>query len=99
MPILAILAGAAAIQMPTVMLDSYPVPMLDVDGSSKYIAVVTSHDRVEVRRCQHMVWTGMNYLSCEFNDGEHNYNVVIPIVRSAVDVRQPYGYMVAPGTK
>ena len=85
-------AGAA---LPAVTVNSYPVPMLDVDGKSKYVAVVASRG-VEIRRCQHMVVTSRNYLACEFNEGSKSYNVVIPIVREAVDVREPWSY-VAPG--
>ncbi len=96
---LAIFAQAALLQMPALLVNSYPVPMLDVDGSSKYIAVVTSHDGVQVRRCQHMAWTSVNYLACEFNDGGRSYNVVIPVVKEAVDVRQPYDYLPVSGTK
>lgn len=87
--------AAAAVSLAEVTVNSYPAPMLDVDGSKKYVAVVASRG-VEIRQCQHMVVTSLNYLACEFNDGDKSYNVVIPIVREAVDVRQPWGY-VTPG--
>lgn len=86
---------AAPIPLAPVTVSSYPAPMLDVDGGSKYVAVVASRG-VEIRRCQHMVKTSLNYLACEFNDGTRSYNVVIPIVRNAVDVREPWDYL-APG--
>ena len=86
---------AAAVALSPVTVSSYPAPMLDVDGSAKYVAVVASRG-VEIRRCQHMVKVSLNYLACEFNDGARRYNVVIPIVREAVDVREPWNYM-APG--
>jgi hypothetical protein len=82
---------AAAAALPAVTVSSYPVPMLDVDGQSKYVAVVAAHG-VEIRRCQHMVVTKLNYLACELNEGARSYNVIIPIVREAVDVRQPWSY-------
>jgi hypothetical protein len=81
--------------LPAVTVSAYPVPMLDVDGKRKFVAVIGS-DGVEIRRCQHMVVTSRNYLACEFNEGSRRYNVVIPIVRNAVDVREPWSY-VAPG--
>jgi hypothetical protein len=87
--------SAAPIPLAPVTVSSYPAPMLDVDGGAKYVAVVASHG-VEIRRCQHMVAISLNYLACEFNDGARSYNVVIPIVRDAVDVRQPWKYL-APG--
>src|ERR1700756_2584793 len=90
------MGGAAApLPLAPVTRRSSPAPMLDVDGGSKYVAVVAARG-VEIRRCQHMVKTSLNYLACEFNDGARSYNVVIPIVPNAVDVRQPWDYM-APG--
>ncbi len=88
-------ADTAATALPAVTVSAYPVPLLDVDGQSKYVAVVASRG-VEIRRCQHMVVTSRNYLACEFNDGARSYNVVIPIVREAVDIREPWSYF-APG--
>jgi hypothetical protein len=88
-------ADADPVLLSPVTVNAYPAPMLDVDGSSKYIAVVGSHG-VEIRRCQHMVAVNLNYLACEFNDGTRSYNVVIPIVREAMDVREPWNYL-APG--
>jgi hypothetical protein len=86
---------AVPVALSPVTVNSYPAPMLDVDGSRKYVAVVASRG-VEIRQCQHMVVTQLNYLACEFNDGAKSYNVVIPIVREAVDVREPWS-TVAPG--
>ena len=88
-------ADAMATGLPAVTVNSYPVPLLDVDGQSKYVAVVGSRG-VEIRRCQHMVATSLNYLACELSDGARSYNVVIPIVREAVDIREPWSYF-APG--
>jgi hypothetical protein len=88
-------AQADATALHAVTVNSYPVPLLDVDGQSKYVAVVSSRG-VEIRRCQHMVVTSLNYLACELNDGARSYNVVIPIVREAVDIREPWSYF-APG--
>lgn len=86
--------AAATAELPAVTVSSYPVPMLDVDGQSKYVAVVAAHG-VEIRRCQHMVVTRLNYLACELTEGSKRYNVIIPIVREAVDVRQPWNYFQA----
>lgn len=88
-------ADDAATALPAITVSSYPAPMLDVDGTSKYVAVVASRG-VEIRRCQHMVVTSRNYMACELNEGSRSYNVVIPIVRDAVDIREPWSY-VAPG--
>jgi hypothetical protein len=94
-PLRAVGETAAPVPLSPVTVSSYPAPMLDVDGTSKYVAVVAARG-VEIRRCQHMVKASLNYLACEFNDGARRYNVVIPIVRDAVDVRQPWNY-VTPG--
>lgn len=89
--LIGILATAATALQP-VVVRSYPVPMMEVDGSSKYVAVVGDNG-VVIRRCQHMVVHSANYLSCEMTMEQGNVNVLVPIVPGMVDVRGPWTYL------
>lgn len=90
--LIGILATTVAASVPPVVVQSYPVPMMDVDGSSKFVAVVGDKG-VVIRRCQHMVVKSANYLSCEVAMEQGNVHVLVPIVPNLVDVRGPWNYM------